>query len=100
MTLELFKMDDDFINIPPPPQNKGFTIYTKSNCPRCSEVKELLYNDENKIFVDCDGYLNNKESFKNIMFNYMNVNERKILYFPVVFYNGEYIKNIYRFFDN
>ena len=79
------------------PQKFGYTIYTKSNCYRCDELKDNI-NSMNNIFekiyyINCDEYLNNdKECFKEFIAPLMNkiyTNDLKIS-FPIVFVNGDY----------
>lgn len=76
------------------PCKDGLTVYSKSDCINCEALKASLYRTEYKK-VDCDNYLeNNKEAFKNFMFvkmGYFPADNR--LYFPVVFYQGRYLKN-------
>ena len=76
------------------PSENGFTVYSKSNCCNCDYVKELLCETTYKI-VECDKYLEeDKEAFKNFMFVKMGFfpADNK-LYFPVVFYQGRYLKS-------
>ena len=107
MTEAIFKMDDElsFDYVIPPPTAYGFSVYGKSNCPKCDQLKlELSGLCDNTLYVNCDEYLNaDKIKFKRVMFDYMGFENvdclNKPLYFPVVFYNKEYISNYYRFFD-
>ena len=50
------------------PTEKGFTIYSKSGCINCDNIKKLL--DANKLeynVINCDNYLNeNKDFFLNL----------------------------------
>jgi len=73
-----------------PPNESGFTIYSKSGCLQCSKVKTLL--QDNKLdftVVDCDEYiLEDKQSFLLFMNNMAN---RDIKVFPMIFYNGTFI---------
>jgi glutaredoxin len=89
---------------PPPPKISGFpspswTIYTKSNCPFCTKVKDLLVN-ENPTIILCDDYLQsnytiiqNGQTIKISPFldyiNQFTTKEHKT--FPIVFHQGEYI---------
>lgn len=108
MTESIFNIDEEtsytsnFIHLP---NLSGYTIYGKSNCNRCDVLKEQM-SDINECvqYVNCDEYLStDKEKFKKIMFKYMNKeykeNENNIMYFPLVFYNGNIITNYYRFFQ-
>ena len=87
--------------LPPPPNIFGITIFGKSNCPRCEEIKTML--DESEMlykYVNCDSYLEvDKEKFKDIMFEYMRkIPPKRVLYFPVCFVEGEYFPTLSKFF--
>lgn len=107
MTEAIFKMDDElsFEYIIPPPLVNGFTVYGKSDCPKCDVMKDELKGlCDNSYYINCDEYLKaDKVKFKSVMFEYMGCKNydplNKPLYFPIVFYNKEYISNYYRFFD-
>ena len=46
------------------PIEKGFTIYSKSNCINCDNIKKLL--EDNKLeynVINCDNYLNENKNF-------------------------------------
>jgi glutaredoxin len=47
------------------PLTNGFTIYSKSGCPNCTNVKKLLQDNKNEYSViNCDDYLvENRENF-------------------------------------
>ena len=68
----------------PYPEKDKLTIYSKSGCPNCIKVKELL--KEKKVLfnvVDCDEYiLENKEEFLLFIKNIIG-KEQKM--FPMVF---------------
>jgi glutaredoxin len=94
----------DFIK----PNEKGFTIYSKSGCPNCSKVKILL-NNENIIFkmIDCDDYLiENKDFFLECI---KDICKKEYKMFPIVFNDGillggynetkEYIDKLFLSFD-
>lgn len=72
------------------PFEKGFTIYTKSGCKFCTEVKKLLkLNKMDYETIDCDDYLlNNKEDFLTFIGNNAGKSVRT---FPMVFYNRKFI---------
>jgi hypothetical protein len=76
------------------PCKDGLTVYSKSDCRNCDYVKALLYRSEYKK-VNCDKYLeDDKEAFKSFMFHHMGfIPADNRLYFPVVFYQGKYLKN-------
>jgi len=72
---------------------KGYTVYTKSNCPYCNKVKELLANVKpDPIWVNCDEYLvqpDVKEEFLTwIQLINGGISHRT---FPIVFYQGKFI---------
>lgn len=49
----------------PKPQKNQFTVYSKSGCPNCSKVKQLL-KDKNILVsvIDCDDFIfDYKEEF-------------------------------------
>ena len=72
------------------PSNKGFTVYSKSGCPNCKLVKNLI--KEKNFFIhiiDCDEYLiENKELFLQFIESYSG---KKHNVFPIVFYDENYI---------
>lgn len=77
------------MDIPNPFKNQ-FTIYSKSGCPNCLKVKQLL-KDKQIIFnvVNCDEYiLENKEFFLQFIKNLANKTHNS---FPIVFDNEEFI---------
>lgn len=89
--------------LPPPPNIAGVTIYGKSDCIRCDELKDLLEQGNiNYEYINCDEYLiSDKEKFKEIMFEYMRINPiKKVLYFPVCFVDNIYFSSMNRFFYN
>lgn len=64
---------------------KGYTIYTKSLCPSCTEVKKLLPNAK---YVNCDKYLEEVDDFLDFIWSLTDKNPTS---FPMVFKDGEYI---------
>lgn len=66
------------------PFKNTFTVYTKSGCKFCTEVKKLL--KESNIFfqiIDCDEYIiENKQHFLDFI---QEVSKSKIKTFPIVF---------------
>jgi glutaredoxin len=72
------------------PSTEGFTIYTKSNCPYCTKVKELfLHTVPAPDYVNCDSYLEiNREAFLEFIRGYT-VREHRT--FPMVFWKGTFI---------
>lgn len=65
-----------------------FTIYTKSGCPDCDKVKNLL-SKEKHILINCDQLLkNNRSEFIKSMELKIH---RPFKSFPVVFLDDVYI---------
>lgn len=72
------------------PNEKDFTIYSRSGCHYCTKVKQLL-KSKSYIFsiIDCDEYvLEDKESFLNYI---KSLTDKEIKGFPMVFYDKTYI---------
>ena len=72
------------------PAINGFTIYSKSGCKNCSEIKNYL-TSKNYIFteVNCDeNLIEDKEGFLTIM-EYLCGEPVKI--FPILFFDGKFI---------
>jgi glutaredoxin len=91
---------DDISFMPPPPNIFGITIYGKSSCVRCEELRDMLDSSNMDYkYIDCDDYIMaDKENFKNIMFEYMKlIPQKRILYFPVCFVDGLYFSSIGKF---
>ena len=63
----------------------GYTIYTKSNCPACTETKKLLPDE---TIIDCDGYLEDADEFLDFIWSLPKAGG--ITSFPMVFKDGEY----------
>ena len=73
------------------PQEKSFTIYTKSGCPNCIKVKGLFYTSPIKpLIVDCDEYLM-KDRTAFLEFIKTKKENDSPTFFPIVFNNGVYI---------
>ena len=72
------------------PLENEFTIYSKSGCPNCKKVKEILQNNSSKFtIVDCDEYLiNYKTDFLNFITELSNRDWRS---FPIVFEGDKFI---------
>jgi glutaredoxin len=72
------------------PAGKGFTIYSKSFCINCDNIKKLL--DDNKLeynIINCDNYLNeNKDFFLEFM---KLITRQECKMFPIVFNNQKFI---------
>jgi len=79
-------MEEEFIL----PLNENYTVYSKSGCKYCLEVKQLLKNEKrNFIIINCDVFLIDKrEIFLEKMEELTN---KKIKTFPIVFHNGLFI---------
>lgn len=83
------------------PADKGFTVYTKSNCPFCDNVKLLLFELQKDEFsnvsvtlVSCDEYLSNEPNrlaFLQWMDRFTEKNGMVHRTFPMVFYQGKFI---------
>lgn len=72
------------------PAKKGFTIYSKSGCPNCTKVKQLL-KQESFLFivVDCDEYLLEQRDLFLLFIEEMA--EKSYTQFPMVFHDGNFI---------
>ena len=72
------------------PSKTGFTIYSKSGCPNCVNVKKIL--QENKIeylLIDCDEYLiEEREKFLKFI---ENISKKEIKMFPIVFFDANFL---------
>ena len=74
----------------PIPNEKDFTIYSKSGCPNCHKIKNLL-KAKNLPFnlIDCDDFiLEDKIGFINFI---KNISNTEIKTFPIIFYEGKFI---------
>lgn len=65
---------------------EGYTVYTKSNCKNCDDLKKSL---PNATFVNCDIYLNDSDSFLDWMWSISKPEFPKT--FPMVFKDKQYI---------
>jgi glutaredoxin len=72
------------------PSVEGFTIYTKSNCPYCTKVKELfLHTVPEPVYINCDSYLDGfRDAFLEFILGYTVRVHRT---FPMVFFKGVFI---------
>jgi glutaredoxin len=72
------------------PLDKGFTVYSKSGCPNCSNVKKIL-KEKNLLFnvVDCDEYI--IENKVNFLLFIKEQAKREIKQFPIIFHEGTLI---------
>ena len=70
----------DFIQ----PSTTCYTIYSKSGCPNCKKVKDLLEVKQIQfIVIDCDEYL--LESRSGFLLFIMNLTSQEWKTFPIVF---------------
>ena len=72
------------------PTKTDFTIYTKSGCPNCTKVKNLL-KKENAVFttIDCDDYLLfDRDDFLLFIKSLIG---KDFSSFPIVFANSQFI---------
>jgi glutaredoxin len=69
------------------PSETCYTIYSKSGCPNCTKVKELLQiRNIPFVIINCDDYLlDNKPAFLEFI---MNLTSREWKTFPIVFDNN------------
>jgi glutaredoxin len=66
------------------PSNKEYTIYSKSGCPNCIKVKELLQSNAIPFTViDCDEYLIERKPEFLLFIQELTSREWKT--FPIVF---------------
>jgi glutaredoxin len=74
----------DSNNFEKPSEATQYTIYSKSGCPNCKKVKELLETKQIPFtIIDCDEYLlDNKESFLLFI---LNLTSQEWKTFPIVF---------------
>ena len=74
------------------PLKMFFTIYSKSGCPNCLKVKDLLKSKHlNFKVINCDDFLlENKEDFLEQINKFIHTQD-VIKVFPFVFYNEKYI---------
>lgn len=73
-----------------PSETTQYTIYSKSGCPNCKKVKELLETQKMTFTViDCDEYLiEYKSEFLNFI---QELTSREWKTFPIVFNNDQFI---------
>jgi glutaredoxin len=71
-----------------PPMTKGFTIYSKSGCPSCVKVKNLLINHTFTI-VDCDEYLFDERD--NFLLFIKELSGQDVKTFPMVFNDAKFV---------
>ncbi len=73
------------------PESGKYTVYSKSNCPNCIKVKDLLKTEKmDFINVDCDLYLESKKT--EFLAFVKQLIGREWTTFPMVFDNhGQFI---------
>lgn len=71
--------------------NKGWVIYTKSNCSYCSKVKELLDGEKIITIINCDDWLKNSTSKIEFLNHMKNIIGYEYKTFPMVFYSNKFI---------
>ena len=64
---------------------EGYTIYTKSLCPSCTEVKKLLPKAK---YVNCDEYLEEADEFLDFIWSLTDKTPSTI---TMVFKDGVYV---------
>ena len=75
----------------PLPRKTGYTIYTKTKCKYCDNVK-LLLREESPVLVLCDPFLEDEDTrttFLEFMDKYTNDPTHRT--FPFVFFNGIFV---------
>lgn len=79
-------MESEFVK----PEQKSYTIYSKSGCPNCVKVKKFLQEKKQTFrVIDCDEFLiEDKELFLNIM---RELADKPVNVFPMVFHEGTFI---------
>jgi len=75
------------------PEEQGFTVYSKSGCPNCVKIKNLLIKNKLKfVIINCDEYLlENKSKFLFFIREHSNV---ELKMFPIIFYDGKYVNTL------
>ena len=68
------------------PNQFGYTIYSKNNCPYCVKAKALI---KDAVIIECDEYLKeDRSTFLKYMDAYSRTEHRT---FPMIFYDGEFV---------
>ena len=72
------------------PSKSGFTVYSKSGCPNCRIVKNLLKKENLEYnVIDCDDYLLfEHEDFLSFIKQKIG---KEIKSFPIIFYTDEFV---------
>ena len=81
--------------------NHNWTIYTKTGCNNCWIVKRLLeINKMSFETINCDEYLTErKDDFIRCMRDRMKIDDDERIYFPIVFYQGGYVKDYFELIE-
>jgi len=71
-------------------RDRHYTIFTKSQCKYCDNIKSLMIEEKEDVeYISCDEMLRiNRDSFIDFMKKRTNV---ETITFPIVFYNGVYV---------
>ena len=79
-------------NLPPLPEKFDFTVYIKSGCSYCIQVKNLLTMMNLKTrYINIDAYIITPQSKENF-FNFIEeLTGKKYRTFPIVFFDGDFI---------
>ena len=72
------------------PAKKGYFIYSKSDCPACEKVKELL---PEASYVNCDKYLQ-EDVDEFLDFVWSMCGNKYPRTFPMIFHDGHYVGNL------
>ena len=67
--------------------DKGYYIYTKSQCPSCTEMKGKL---PDAVYINCDEYLTDVDAFLDFLDT---ITDEGPTTFPIVFLDGKYISS-------
>lgn len=76
------------------PNTNGYMVYTKTNCPYCTKLKELLLRNVNVEFtiINCDKYLIEPEIKEQFLEFIQSINGGiRHRTFPMVFYERKFI---------
>lgn len=74
----------------PSPFPSGYTIYSKSKCDYCVQVKTIIQKNHFSFEeINCDDYLlERKEEFLSFIHG---LAQKEYRTFPMVFYNGQFV---------
>jgi glutaredoxin len=73
------------------PSATGYTIFTKSGCYFCARVKDLLEEEKDVQYINCDTYLLEPASKAEFLKKIAEYAGREYKTFPMVFYNGVFM---------